>query len=391
MPATVGIMSMQRILNYGSTLQALSLRRLIEDVSDEIEVSFVDFRPGPSLLGNDAPAGQTPAGRAVAKVKEYNQVDAPLIDRLRFLNHKRKYARRYFPMACIPLRPNHDLHLDVQVIGSDEVFNCVQSNSNVGFSRDLFGHGSPARKLVSYAASFGNTTLEKIEAAGVGQLIASDLERFSAISVRDGNSADIIQHLTGRRPEIHVDPCLAIDLERLVPATTRGRRPTIRTSSGGSHPGRYILVYGYTGRLTRSENDVVRRYARSLRASIVCVGGVQECCDRFVDCSPFELPSYFQNAEAIITDTFHGTIFAVTQQRPFATIVRPSAGNAYGNQEKLDYLLTTLGLTAQRVVAGDDSDRIASTLAHGVDYESAGQVLVKERARTRDYLSRVIL
>ena len=327
MPATVGIMSMQRILNYGSTLQALGLRRLIEDLSDETEVSFVDFRPGPGLLSDDPLVLRR---RVAPRPRRRSTTRLTLaFDRLRFLNHKRTYARRYFPMAGIPLRPNHDLDLDVQVIGSDEVFNCVQANSNVGFSRDLFGHGSPARKLVSYAASFGNTTLERIEAAGVEQLIAEDLERFSAISVRDQNSADIVHHLTGsarRSMWTRASPLTSRDW----PMRRRRRSRVPRRPLD-----RYILVYGYSGRLAHSENEIVHRYARSLGASIVCVGGVQGCCDRFVDCSPLELLSYFRNAEAVITDTFHGTIFAVTQQRPFVTIVRPSVGNAYGNQEKL--------------------------------------------------------
>ena len=32
----------------------------------------------------------------------------------------------------------------------------------------------------------------------------------------------------------------------------------------------------------------------------------ERCADRFISCSPFEVLAYFENAEEVITDTFHG-------------------------------------------------------------------------------------
>ena len=43
---------------------------------------------------------------------------------------------------------------------------------------------------------------------------------------------------------------------------------------------------------------------------------IQKCADRFVDCSPFEVLAYFRNAEEVITDTFHGSLFSVITHRP---------------------------------------------------------------------------
>ena len=43
----VGIMSMQRIVNYGSFMQAFSLKRIIEGLGHE--VVFVDYHVGPCI------------------------------------------------------------------------------------------------------------------------------------------------------------------------------------------------------------------------------------------------------------------------------------------------------------------------------------------------------
>lgn len=51
--------------------------------------------------------------------------------------------------------------VDTLVIGSDEVFNCLQPYP-VGYSKQLFGDGFEGNKLVSYAASFGSTRYEDL-------------------------------------------------------------------------------------------------------------------------------------------------------------------------------------------------------------------------------------
>ncbi len=133
----VGIMSMQRILNYGSSLQAYGLSRLLSDLDESVDVSFVDYVPGAVLV--EDPQGTSRATRLVRKVVEHARGDASIADKMRFFNHKRRYAGRNFPLLGIPRDRNHDLNLDVEIIGSDEVFNCIQASSNVGYSPDLFG------------------------------------------------------------------------------------------------------------------------------------------------------------------------------------------------------------------------------------------------------------
>lgn len=369
---TVGIMSMQRIHNYGSTLQAYSLRCLIDATVPDARISFVDYQPGDVIMSNSK-ASPSKINRTLAKLREYNTIDAPFAERLSFFNHKRAYGKRYFPAVGIPAEPNYDLDLDCQVIGSDEVFNCVQANTNVGYSRDLFGHGSPARRLISYAASFGNTTLAKIRAADIERDLKQDLARFDALSVRDHNSHDIVAKLVGRDPAVHVDPALAHDLMR------DPRVPAARL-----HSGRYLIVYGYSGRLTAEENMALRAYARNADARILTFGGVQQCGDAFVECSPFDLLAYFRDAVAVVTDTFHGTIFSIINHRPFATIIRPSAVRGYGNEEKLGFLLESFGLSSRRLHNAAMIDEVLSTPLPDTAIDAT---LASERARTKDYLA----
>lgn len=364
---------MQRIYNYGSSLQAYALRRLLENADPGAQVTFVDFEPGQTLIPSATPAeARGRSARALAKLREYNDVDASLRDKVRFFNHKRSYAAKYFPLIGVSPDRNRILDLDLQVIGSDEVFNCVQANVNVGYARDLFGHGSPARRIVSYAGSFGNTTLAKIESAGIRHQLAEDFSRFEAISVRDDNSLQLVQKLTGRTPELHLDPTLVFDFasEQLIPAERQQAGP-------------YVIVYGYSGRLSPSENEAVRHYADTIGARVLAFGGLQSSADEFIDCDPFTLLGYFRDASAVITDTFHGTIFSIINEVPFATIIRSSSGTGYGNEEKLGFLLERLGLEDRAL---RDTAGMEELLAQPIDFAQIASLRRQERTRTTDYL-----
>lgn len=367
---------MQRIYNYGSSLQAYCLKRLVESLDPAAAVTFLDYEPGPVLVREAEPSrfARTKVGRTAQKVLEYGSGGGRPLDKLRFFDHKRAYGKRYFPQLGISPSRQSRADLDVEIIGSDEVFNCVQSNLNVGYSRDLFGRASGQARLISYAASFGNTTMAKLQQAGVAQTVAQDLGRFASISVRDRNSADIVAELTGSRPQIHVDPVLAYDL--------MSAEPLIPTSRLEEQP--YLIVYGYSGRLSGQENSALRAYARDIGAKILTFGGVQACGDEFVEASPFELLAYFRDAEAVVTDTFHGTIFSLITDTPFTTIVRPSVGAGYGNEEKLSFLLDLFGASDRRA---QSAATLTEPLSRPLDRASVAATLASERARSRDYLA----
>ncbi|MDT2391063.1 polysaccharide pyruvyl transferase family protein [Enterococcus avium] len=370
----VGIMSMQRIYNYGSFLQAYALKRLIEEINNENDVTFVDFKPGTPLVQADKKES-TGIKRKIEKLREYSKVDSSLINKIKFFNHKRTYGKRFYPLLEINDELNHNTDLDVLVIGSDEVFNCVQANTNVGYSRDLFGHNSKAKKVISYAGSFGNTTMKKIRDYQIEDDLKNDFSSFNAVSVRDKNSFEILSQLGIENPVINVDPVLAYDY--------MGTEHTIPKKR--LYNEKYMIVYGYSGRITKEENVLLRKYSKKNGLKILCFGGVQGCCDEFIDCTPFELLAYFRDAEAIVTDTFHGTIFSIINNKPFVTLIRKSIGTSYGNEEKLGYLLSIFDLSDQGVNRITENN-LDKTLAKKINYSEVNKELTNRRIQAKEFL-----
>lgn len=361
----VGILSMQRIANYGSFLQAYALKIMLEELG--YEVQFVDYHAGKCLV---APDGKNNLTRKLAKIWDTLQIRTSIANKLEFLKYKRNFARNYHHNLGVTQTMNYTPQLDTLVIGSDEVFNCVQSNANVGFSPELFGANRKAKRLISYAASFGNTTFDKLEKYHVRNEVANWLNEFDAISVRDANSGEIVKALTGVEPSYHLDPVLMYDYIgkcTLIPKEVPCQN--------------YLLLYGYSGRFSQAECDEIRKFARVKDLIIVCLGGIQGCCDKFIDANPFEVIAYFQHAAYVVTDTFHGTILAVVAHRQFAVCVRDSG---YGNAEKLGDLLRRLKLESRKVarMAG-----LSGLLDNEIDYKAQDEIIHVKRERAYRYLS----
>ena len=361
----VGILSMQRIINYGSFLQAYGLKCILEEMGCCVE--FVDYHPGECLIKDKV--SQSGFLRKISKAVEVLKVGAPLKHGLAFIKYKKTFSKNYFKFLGISDKKNYFPVVDLLIIGSDEVFNCVQNNVNVGFSPELFGEGNNAKRLISYAASFGNTTLTKLEQFGKKEQLKDLLNSFQCISVRDENSYMIVSALTNKTIYRHIDPVLAYDY-----LCKCDKIPEIKDSG-------YIILYGYTGRFTKDECREIKRYAKLKNLKIYCIGGVQHVCEKYIDCSPFEVISYFNNAEAVITDTFHGIILSIITHKHFVVFIRD---RGYGNSEKLTDLINIFSLSDCVIT---DLKQLRKKIETEICYETIDDILTHERDKTYKYLS----
>lgn len=366
----VGILSMQRIKNYGSFLQAYGLKKILEELNCEVE--FVDYHVEEPVIKDTNSPKNDKISKALAALKG----EAPLKQKIQYIIHKKNFGKKYYDVLGLTSEPNYNPKLDLLVIGSDEVFNCIQKNKNVGYSLELFGKDNNAKKVITYAASFGNTTIEKLKKYKKDNEIKDLLKKIDSISVRDNNSGKVVEELTSKEIYYNLDPVLIYDY-----ANQEGLIPKIETSE------KYIIVYAYNDRIKKEESDWIKKFAKKNNLKVYAIGGAQSCADKFIDCSPFEVLAYFKNAEFIITDTFHGSIFSILMKKQFVTLVRKSVGNEYGNEEKLTDLLERLQLSDRKSYTINDVEEI---LNRSIDYTKVESVLKTERKKTIEYLRKEI-
>lgn len=236
------------------------------------------------------------------------------------------------------------------------------------FSSQLFGKGLNASRIITYAASFGATTIDKLQLVGKKEIVSSLLHDLDAISVRDENSMKVIEELTGRTPWLHVDPVLMFDYNQFIPDKFNRNE--------------YIIVYTYPGRITdKKEISSIRNFAKSKELKLISIGHYFSWCDEVVIPTPFEVLAYFKGASYIITDTFHGSVFSIKFNKEFCTIVRDM------NSNKLVSLLKQFGLE-NRIVT--DMNKMQKILETPIDYAGVNKIIMEETKRSITYLTQNI-
>lgn len=365
----VGIMSMQRVENYGSFLQAYGLKKEIEKLGHTVQ--FVDYQAEPAVVLSEEEQKSSAANSRISKAfhmlspayRAWRKKQIKMNST--FQEFSRIYNEQFLPELDMKKEYNICPELDVLVIGSDEVFNCTQPGNKVGFSRQLFGKNNNARKVVSYAASFGSTTYEKLEQYHIAEEVGELLSQFDSISVRDENSQKIVEKLCGFSPASHIDPVLLYDF------------PEVDNISVPME--NYMVVYAYADRIKGKEAEAIREFAKLENKKILSLGFYQPFCDEYVLASPLEVLAYIKHADYVITDTFHGTVFSIKYQKKFGTIIRDS------NRQKLVDLMERFNVMERRIYG---AEKIEEILNKGKNMEEIEEKLLKEKSRALKYLTK---
>ncbi|MCR5383377.1 MAG: polysaccharide pyruvyl transferase family protein [Saccharofermentans sp.] len=363
---TVGILSMQSVNNFGSLIQAYSLKKMVESLGHEVCFIDIEKRPEDDALLKDhriSYLSEMESGSLKRKIS-----DGYLANRFRNRAIGKEqdavfneFRDKYIP-ACDASRA-----VDTCIIGSDEVFNCLQE-SGWGFTSQLFGDVKNASDVITYAACCGFTKLDDVPDPVV-EKIRDSFDNVSAFSVRDKNTFDFVSGITGSDAiTYNLDPALLSDFDDEIAAT-----PFVNTL-----PEKYCLVYAYKNRIyEKAEVDYIKSFCKARGMEIIAVGMPQMWIKNFYAASPFELLKIFRNAGFVITDTFHGTIFSARYADRFAVMVRES------NKNKLGDLIGRLEIEGH-VIHDVSSLPGKYELAH--DKTRLNALLTSERERSLGYL-----
>ena len=181
----VSILSMQRIINCGSFLQAYALKTILENMGFSVE--FIDIKEGEYREEKSIQSSSY-----LQKISKY--ISKNFWKKLKFksksskLESKIKHAQ--YKYLGISEEYNYVPSDDSQavIIGSDEVFN-FNPKSDWGVSSQLFGNiNNP--KVISYAASCGFMTYSDLPSCCT-KLIQDSLQKMKGISVRDTNTDNL--------------------------------------------------------------------------------------------------------------------------------------------------------------------------------------------------------
>jgi hypothetical protein len=254
---------------------------------------------------------------------------------------------------------------DVYVTGSDQVWNSIYNN---GIDQAMFlGFAPKGAKRISYAASFGVDVIAPDE----HDMTRSLIHNYDAIAVREDGAVSTIKNL-GRHDAVQVlDPTLLLSKQEwaALAADRKYRQP-------------YVLLYSVECKQARLSFQYAKEIAERKRCKLIHLtsGGPQQQikgCDRsYFFQTPHDFLSMFLHSEYVVANSFHGTAFALSFEKPFISVVPDNFSGRAAS------LLRAVGLERRLVDHGLCLERVLTD----VDYTAVNERIAHERHKSMEFL-----
>jgi hypothetical protein len=340
----IGVLTFHRCFNYGSYWQARCLVEGLRGLGHDAE-----------LLDHDDDAVNRAEARCLMQPALPHRTAREDMPALKI--KARKFVEAVDALPLSPRfaldRPEDSPRYDAVVVGSDEVWNF--RHPWFGGKPIFFGQGLNAGRLVSYAASCGNYDAGH----GMGDEWAAMLRGFDAVSVRDANSLALVSGALGREPALVLDPCLQF------PEVIAG------TDAGDAEP--YAVVYGHG--LPEWLAEAVRAWSVRASVRLVSVGYRNGWADaQRIDASPAEFAGLMAGARAVVTNFFHGCVFALVNGKPLVTAPSDYRFN------KVRDLAAKLGMRHRIVTAETPAGQVGALLDTPVEQAVTERIAALRRS-----------
>ena len=343
--------------NYGSLLQSIATQTVLERLGFKCEI--IDYvrddehglRAVTTVLN-----GKTEWNGGVIKKIAYVA--------LRYPEEKaaeRKFARmrsKYLKLTrrCRTHADLEKLGADVFMTGSDQVWG---PTLNGRYDEAYFLEFVKDKPKTAYAASFGRTDFTPETMAEYKKLLSS----YSGIAVRENTAVDLLRKMGVECAGQVLDPTLLLtggEWSKFIEKDIKGR---------------YVLVYQLHNNPALS--DYAIRFARHVGLPLYRISPTFHQIRRggkFVYLPDLgEFLSYIKNCTYFITDSFHGTAFALNFNRQFVEIL---PNNKTGSRNQSILQLTGL---QDRIVTDYNDFSISN---REIDYERVNAVLGSEREKS---------
>lgn len=246
--------------------------------------------------------------------------------------------------------------LDAYVVGSDQVWRPA-FNLGARLGNMFLDFADEKVKKLSYAASFGCKEWEYTEEQE--QMCAKLSKRFDAISVREALGVDLCKE------HFEVDATLVLD-----PTLLLDKDDYIKICNDVPKKQKHIFVYSLV--VSEGVLAVAEKVAEVMELPIV----VKQAGSKVKKEDTIEnWLAEFRDADYVVTDSFHGMVFSIIFNKPFAIVMNPSGGN-----DRYISLLSQLGLMDRIVKDGTlSSDSV-------IDWQDVNSQLASLRETSLDFL-----
>lgn len=352
----IGILTFQWSTNrnFGASLQSYACMTLLKKFSEEVKI--IDFFK--EDLKNDL-KGKILIWLESRFFEKYNKKFLKLTAKVEDFEGLKKLNSEF----------------DTFVVGSDQVWRGMWSLSSK--TNYFFDFVEDSKKKIAYAASFGVDNWEGDKK--LTEKIKPLIKRFDAISVREESGIDICKNTFEIDNAVCVlDPTLMISKEDYQPILDDWKDKSHLNKKYIAH-----MLLDDTEEL-KKESEKIGEY---LEANINYIKGkIKKILWKkyFGYSKVSQWLTYLKDAELVITDSFHCTVFSIIFHKKFVVVANPTRGVA-----RLETLLEKVGLE-DRFFTNIKKVIESGILDKEIDYNEVEKKLAIHREYSMDFLKKAL-
>lgn len=352
----VGILTFHDAHNYGAILQVCMLKKYITQLGYDVKV--INYH------NQQIPNKYVKKGREEFDKEEFHKY--AYFDHWtrwekinQFINELTDYAQEVYTSE----KKLEGLDIDYWICGSDQIWN---TDLTKGIDRGFFLDFKTNGKKIAYAASMGKDYLDEHEEAEFKRLING----LDCISVREETLKEYAERFTDKEIKKVLDPTLLLNPEEY--ADIIENIPVV---------GNYLVVFSL---ITDDRlRQVALEVAKQKNLEII---EINECklsnyyCRQVSNAGLGEFLSLIKNASAVVTNSFHGTVFSILFKKDFYTLTNLRNRNA-----RVENILNIVGMRDRLI---DGVDALANIKEQ--DFEKAFENLDKAREESKNYIKKAL-
>lgn len=261
------------------------------------------------------------------------------------------------------------------LVGSDQLW--LPSNIDVDYYTLNFVPEDINK--IAYATSFGVSALPERQWSFASKF----LNRINYVSVREEGGQKIVKEVAHRDVPVVCDPTLLFTKDEWLKYFPNQR----------IYKEKYIFCYFLGNNPEQREfADKIRKNTGYKIVSLLHMDEYIKSDIDFPDYAPYnigpeEFVNLIRNAEIILTDSFHGTVFSVLNGKKFFTFRRFKEGSVLSTNSRMHSLFNLLDLHERFITADED---VQKALNLEIDYEKVWNRIDKYRQKSYEYLIKAL-
>lgn len=305
----VDIITRHSVPNYGSLLQSYATQKTIEKLGHEAEIiNYTRYEERYENLANTLLKGKKWDNNKFTRFI-YKFIQTPNYARMykKFAEYRKDFLRETINEYGNLSELTENIPVsDVYCSGSDQIWGKIGTSE---YDPVYFLEFAKNKRCIAYASSFGKTEMS----FELNENLDGLLNKYEKILVREDSAKEILKNKGFENVEHVLDPTLLLNEDEWKELSRKARKPK----------GKYILIYQLHDNI--EFDKFAKKFAKKLNFKLIRISPsfyhIKRSGKLVYLPDQYEFLSYFENAEYILTDSFHATVFSIIFNKKFIDIL----------------------------------------------------------------------